>query len=329
MHRFPKSYFFLMLFFGLVATIQPAHAPVQAAAGTAYDLVAAVNSVRTSNGLPELEVDPILMSTAQATADVMAASGSCSHIGNASGRITAAGYGAGGTVFATENIACGMDLSVDTAVYQYWADATHMMPMTDPNYTHIGGGVTVVSGRVFYVIHAAYTTSGSYTSSSPDTGNTNPGQPAATGNVVKPVVTVTPAADGSIVHEVQPGQALWSIAIAYSVKIADLITLNQLAATPVIYVGDKIIIREAATPTASPTVTRTPRPPTRTPTATATPRTPTVTPSITPSPTATPRPLINWEPPEWLDQNTLGIGILTVSAIGLVALAISNLRKKL
>lgn len=306
----------------------PAPFPVQAQAGSAYDLVNAVNGVRTANGLPALEIDGILMGTAQATSDVMASTGNCAHIGNATGRIAAAGYGAGGTVFATENIACGMDMSVDTAVYQYWADATHMMPMTDSKYTHIGGGVTVVSGRVFYVIHAAYTSGGSY---SPPAASTNTGgsaQPAATVPVVKPVVTATPGSDGSIIHEVQSGQALWSIAIAYGVKIDELIAWNQLGTNPVIYIGQKLIVRQAFTPTVSPTVTLTPRPPTRTPTPTATPRTPTVTPTITLTPTPTPRPLIKWEPPDWLGRNMLGYSIIAVSTIGLLMLALSALRKK-
>ena len=88
------------------------------------------------------------MSSAQSTADSMANSGSCAHIGNATGRMAAAGYGGGAQVYGRENIACGNDLSVETAVYSYWADATHLMPMTVGSYTHIGAGVAIVDGRV-------------------------------------------------------------------------------------------------------------------------------------------------------------------------------------
>jgi LysM repeat protein len=267
------------------------------------------------------------MGTAQATADVMAASGNCAHIGNARGRIAAAGYGGGATVFATENIACGLNLSVETTVYTYWADATHMLPMTDANYTHIGGGVTVVDGRVFYVIHAAYVSGGTY-SSAPVSPGSGTAKPAATAGVVKPVITATPGSDGSVIHEVQPGQALWSIAIAYGVKIADLIALNKLSANPVLSIGQKVMIRAAATPTSSPTVTLTPRPPTRTPTPTATPRTPTVTPTVTLTPTPTHRPFLNIQPPDAAQRNSLGIGIIAVSGIGLLLVVFSSLRKK-
>lgn len=312
----------------LVLTAVPPHSSVRAEAGSAYDLINAVNSIRTGNGLPALEIDNILMGTAQATADVMASTGNCAHIGNVTGRVSAAGYGGGGTVFATENIACGMDLSVDTTVYQYWADSAHMLPMTNSSYTHIGGGVTVVSGRVFYVIHAAYTTSGSYKPPTAGTSSTSSGTQAPTVPRIQAVMTATPLTDGSIVHEVQSGQALWSIAIAYGVKIDEIIALNNLGQNPVLHIGDKLIIRAAFTPTVSPQPTRTPKPPTRTPTVTPTPRTPTVTPTITPTPKPTHQPLIAWTPPAWLGRNTLGMGIISVSALGLLMLVISWVRKK-
>ncbi len=301
----------------------------QAQVGTVWELIDAVNGVRTANGLPALEVDAALMSSAQATADIMASSGSCAHIGNASGRAAAAGYGGGAKVWATENIACGQDLSIQTTVYSYWADATHMIPMVNASYTHIGGGVTVVNGRVYYVIHAAYT-SGS-PGSAPTVGGGNPSTPAApraTIAIIQPVITSTPNPDGSVVHEVKSGQALWSIAIAYGIKIADLIELNKLGQNTVLVVGQTLVVQAAYTPTLSPTPSLTPLPPTRTPSRTPTPRTPTVT--FTPSTTITPTPapLIDWQPPEWIDQETLGMGLVVVSGAGLLFMLVSALRKK-
>lgn len=64
---------------------------------------------------------------------------------------------------------------------------------------------------------------------------------AATKNLISPVVTATPNPDGSVVHEVQPGQALWSIAIAYNTKIKDIQELNKLTGT-VIFSGMKLVI---------------------------------------------------------------------------------------
>ncbi len=302
--------------------------PVKADAGSPSDVIGAVNGLRTGYGLPALIVDPILMSTAQATADTMASSGSCSHIGNVSGRVAAAGYGGGAQVWATENIACGHNLSVDTAVYQYWSDADHMLPMTDSNYVHVGAGVTVVDGYVYYVLHAAFTSGGSYSSGS-SSAIVGTSAPLPTFAIIKPVETVTPLADGSIIHEVEDGQTLWSIAMAYGVKVADLISLNNLGSNPLLIVGDKLIVKASSTPTLTPTITDTPLPPTRTPTRTPTPVTPTATRTPTLTPTATPKKLIDIKPPAWWgDDRSIGMGILAISGVGILAIAFVSFRKK-
>ena len=190
----------------------PANTHVRAEAGSAYDLIDAMNSLRTSNGYPALTINSILMSTAQGTAEIMANSGSCSHIGNVSGRVAAAGYGGGATVWATENIACGSDLSVETTVYTYWSDAAHMLPATNPNYIDVGAGVAVVDGKVYYVLHAAYTSGSSSVSNTPASAAQATNAAAfRTSQVIQPVITSTPNADGSVIHEVKAGQSLWSI----------------------------------------------------------------------------------------------------------------------
>ena len=304
--------------------------PAAAQAGSSSDLINAVNGVRTGYGNPALEVDYTLMASAQATAEIMANSGSCAHIGNASGRMAAAGYGGGAQVWGTENIACGNGLSVETAVYSYWADATHLMPMTVSSYTHIGAGVAEVDGRVYYVIHAAYT-SGS--SSSSDSGSSNPpqapaGTPLPTRPVVKPVLTATPHADGSIVHQVELGQTLWSIAASYGISIDDLLALNSHSANTLVVVGDLITVKAAPTQTATATVTKTSPPPTRTLTRTPTPKTPTPTRTATLTQTSTPARWMEVHAPEWFNQSSVGIGIIALSAVGLAGLAFSAFRKK-
>lgn len=328
-----RRYFVNVLTLFLVAVFAAGliYTPSLADAGSASDLISAVNGVRSGYGLPALEVDYSLMASAQATSDSMASSGSCAHIGNATGRMSAYGYGGGAQVYGTENIACGNGLSVEETVYSYWADAVHLMPMTESAYTHIGAGVTVVDGRVYYTIHAAYSSgagssSGSGSSTNPTLAQT-PGTPLPTKPIVKPVVTATPRADGSIIHVVQTGQTLWSIAASYGLTIDEIKALNSRAADTLVVVGDEIIIRAAPTATASPTVTRSPIPPTRTPTRTPTPVTPTATRTLTATPTPTPKPLIELHAPDWLNQNAVGIGLIVGCALGLAALALSAFRK--
>jgi len=81
----------------------------------------------------------------------------------------------------------------------------------------------------------------------------------------------TPDAAGKVTHLVQPGETLWSIAVAYKVTLASLYTINNLTAQSVIIPGQKLTIRLPGTgltetpteyptpsPTFRPTVTRIP-----------------------------------------------------------------------
>jgi hypothetical protein len=58
-------------------------------------------------------------------------------------------------------------------------------------------------------------------------------------------------AGGDVIHEVQPGQTLWQIAISYGTKIDEIKRLNNLFDDN-IYPGNKLLIKNEATPTALP-----------------------------------------------------------------------------
>jgi hypothetical protein len=110
------------------------------------------------------------------------------------------------------------------------------------------------------------------------------------------IITVTPMADGSIVHIVQEGENLASIAEAYNVSMSDIRGMNGMApSSNLIFPGQRLIIRLPLPPTETPTITPTIPKPTRTPTIvtpTRTPR-PTRTPSPTMPPTPTPNPMVS------------------------------------
>ena len=232
---------------------EPNSAPHQQVA--AYELISAMNVLRMSYGLPALIENATINAVAQATAQTMADGLLSWHIGNVSGRISAAGYGAGKTVYATENFAVAYSGTIDQIMLM-WADYDHMRPATTPAYCHVGAGTAQASnGMTYYILQAAYI-SGEACSSTPPTGGGSPGQPPAGYGIVTPVEKVELNEDGNYVHEVKPGQSLWSIAVAYGVTIKEILAWNNLPEGYVLWPGDKLTI---AGPDSRSMVTPTPR----------------------------------------------------------------------
>ncbi len=60
--------------------------------------------------------------------------------------------------------------------------------------------------------------------------------------------------DGSVAYTVQAGDTLDSIAFAYGVTRADLLTLNNISDPRIIQIGQEIIVRAPNTPTPAPTI---------------------------------------------------------------------------
>jgi hypothetical protein len=59
--------------------------------------------------------------------------------------------------------------------------------------------------------------------------------------------------DGSIVHTVESGQTLWTIAAVYQVELQTIFDLNNLNSSSFVFPGDQIIIRAAGSyPTETP-----------------------------------------------------------------------------
>lgn len=213
-----------------------------------YDLILAMNTVRVSYGLPALIEDPIVNAVAQATAEIMAANQMSWHIGDVRGRIAAAGYGGGSTVWATENFAVGLNMSIDQ-IMLVWADPDHMRPAVTPAYCHVGAGVAKAdNGSIYYVLQAAYVSgsacgTNTYPEGSPGGGGTISVVP----QIIIPVKVVAPDIDGKIYHEVKQGQSLWAIAVAYKVTIADIEFWNNITRDQPLFPGQRLFIPSADT----------------------------------------------------------------------------------
>jgi uncharacterized protein YkwD len=308
-------FFSLMIALSIPASIVRADSEV-----TPQDLINLMNGLRTANGYTALVVDPVLMQTAQATADYMAANNMYAHIGNVRGRVADAGYGSGQVIFATENWAAGSSTLTISQIQSYWADPDHMLMATVSYYKNIGAGIATSQYGTWYVVQAAYI-AGGYANPTQDPNTT---LAPTTSEYMQPLVTSTPLPDGTIYHIVQYGQTLWQIALAYNTHIETLQELNNLSGTNIMP-DEKLLIQPSLTPTTAPTITSTPTLPTRTPTSSVNPRTPSFT--FTPTATLTPTPVIAALPK--LDRRAIGLIIIGVCALGLGGvLAFSFIRKK-
>jgi len=235
-------------------------------AGSPYDLVNAVNSLRSSHGLAPYSMNSILMYTAQSQADFLAATGTMTHTGpGGSGltdRLLAAGYPLAGELsaggFRAENITGGNEsMPAQAAVDQWTGDAVHLNTMLSPNLTEIGGGVAVSGGRVYYVIDCARPTTSGAPQASTSVAGDGSAVPAREAPIAFAIVS-TPDSNGDVIHEVQFGQTLWQLAITYNVKIDEIKSLNNLFDNN-IYPGNKLLIKRGVL---QPTAVHTQTPPT-------------------------------------------------------------------
>ena len=303
-----------------------------AQAGTAAQVLAEINGVRSANGLAPLVENIYLNIAAQTQADYIAATGIGSHIGEggstSADRALAAGYGEGATVWVTENWARGPGLTAYECVYNMWVpSADHLNNILTTWHNEFGAGVALDSnGFTVYVAVFGHTSGSVVVQPTID-----PNAPIATqAPYIQPVTTSTPNPDGSVIHVVQTGQSLWAIADAYGIAMADLLALNGLTEDDAIFPDQELIIvaasiQETVPPTESPeieepTPTLTPTPaPTDTPAATQV--------TMTPEPTEAERSnfLVNIFSG---DSLWIGIGLVVVSLFGIALLLFTSSRLK-
>ena len=250
---------------------------------SAADLIDVVNTLRVSNGLAPLSVHPVLMQVAQTVADGIAA-GYGGHwrpnhltLGQ---WLLSLGYPLSGDLsmdgYRSENWYT-MDISSEVSqVTDWWqGDAVHRETMFSPDRSDIGAGLAVgEEGQLFVVVETALRTNSgqmqydayAILTGIPATRAAYAGmatQAAENGVPMQytiPVAVSTPRADGAVYHDVEYGQSLWSIAIAYHTTIQQIRGLNGLS-TDVVYEGQKLLVMNGATQASSPSLPS-PMPPT-------------------------------------------------------------------
>jgi LysM repeat protein len=118
----------------------------------------------------------------------------------------------------------------------------------------MGVGVAVAGGVYYYTLDVGYVAGSQPQSTKSSSGSVsgNPTQIAAQqatqAALPKPVFVSTPAEDGSVIHIVQQGQTLWTIAAKYNIPLADLLSRNNLTENSFVYPGNRLIIFPSNTP---------------------------------------------------------------------------------
>ena len=237
----------VLIALALLGSARPVHA--QDSVPSPYDLIAAVNYLRASNGLPPMEIDGALMASAQAHTEWEASAGTVSHIGpdgsTTETRAIAAGYPVVPGVDMMECIAAGpVGEPLDAIFTGVWSDEIHMNVLLNRQARQAGAGVVEKDGMVYYTLDVAGFWGDSKTTT-PRPFNTGEVARLPTTPPIYAVQTVTPQADGSIIHVVQQGQALWNIAMAYGTTVEELCRLNGISncTNPILSVGQKITVR--------------------------------------------------------------------------------------
>lgn len=229
-------------------------APPATAQSPAYEVIQLVNDFRVANGLPAFQINQSLMIAAQQQADYMAANNIYSHTGaggsSPQSRAEAAGY----VGWVSENIVGGTNLTPQKGLIWWQNSAVHYAALVSTRHTEVGAGFAAGFDQNFYALVVGQPSNAP--AAAAPSANTN-NQPAPI--QVAPFTPAQPGEDGSIVHTVQQGQALWTLAAHYEVPLADILLFNGLSENAIVSPGDKIIIRlgegQAPPPTPAPPTT--------------------------------------------------------------------------
>ena len=223
-------------------------------ASNAYDLIAAVNGLRASHGLPAYNANSVLMQIAQAQADYLASTGGASgHIGPGGShpidRAIAAGYPVSGG-YISENWESGMGLNAQGAVNNWMGDAPHQETMLSSALQDIGAGVAQAGNINYYVIDCGLARGASVPSTPSGAGTSivESSTPATPQDIIAVAIVSTSDEKGNVYHIVQPGQSLWQIAMAYKTTIDSIKSSNNLPSND-ISIGQKLFIARVGTST--------------------------------------------------------------------------------
>jgi uncharacterized protein YkwD/LysM repeat protein len=237
---------------------------------TPAEIIEAVNALRLSYGLPALAIHPILMALAQRQADGIAAglTGHWRPYGLTLGQmLIMEGYPLAGDLtqdgYRSENWIVSM--TAQGAIDAWLFDDEHSNTMLSAYRSDIGAGVSMMrdewgQDQIYVVIETALQTrSGQQQGGARDfltrlpslingtTAINGTAVPLSEDQYIIPVIKSTARPDGDVLHKVQYGQSLWSIAITYGTSIKQIQTWNNLGTSDIVYEKQILLVQKGAT----------------------------------------------------------------------------------
>ena len=213
-----------------------------------------VNQVRASQGLPPFQWNGALAGAAQSHANWMAANVAYSHYGaggsSPQSRATGAGYGG----YVSENIVGGTSMSPRQGILWWQNSPVHYSTIVSGRYMEAGTGYASNGSQNMYVLVVGRPPGANEVAPQ----NRTPDRSAVPLQIT-PIELAEPGEDGSIVHVMRQGQAMWTVAAYYDVDLDYLYLINGLTEDNVLHPGNEVTVRladgQAPPPTPTPSLT--------------------------------------------------------------------------
>jgi len=236
----------------LLSSPKATHKSIEAAqSGPAAEIFQLINEFRASQGLPPFQYNGALATAAQNHANWMAANVIFSHTGAGGSSPLSRAMAAGYSGSVVENIVGGWSMSPRQGLIWWQNSPIHYNTLVTSSYPQAGVGFATNGQENMYVLVVGRPP-GPYENARRPESNV----PSAAPLIITPIELAQPREDGSIVHVMQQGQALWTVAAYYDVDLAYLYLINGLTENDFLHPGDEVTVRLADGQEPPPTPTR-------------------------------------------------------------------------
>jgi LysM repeat protein len=190
--------------------------------------------------LPPFEYNGVLASAAQGHANWMAANVAISHTGAGGSSPQTRSAAAGFNGYVVENIVGGTTMSPRQGLIWWQNSPIHYNTLVTGRYPQAGIGFATNGQMNMYVLVVGRPP-GPFESISSNRPAVQPAAPL----IITPIELAEPREDGSIVHVMRSGQALWTVAAYYDVDLAYLYLINGLNEEDILQPGDDVTVQLA------------------------------------------------------------------------------------